>query len=70
MSDDMIKSKMLIGKTEEEVLGLLGKDYLDYDENRITYYLGFAPGIAPIDPDILEIYFENGKVVEVIQRST
>ena len=70
MSDDMIKSKMLIGKTEEEVLELLGKDYLDYDEKCITYYLGFAPGIANIDPDILEIYFENGKVVEVIQRST
>ena len=74
MSSDIIKSEMLIGKTKAEVIELLGEEDFysgdDKDENHMIYYLGYVPGIASIDPDILEIFFEDGKVVEVSQRGT
>ena len=64
MSKNIIKSEILIGKTKEEVIELLGNGYQDYGENHIGYYLGFVPRMFNIDPDILDIYFENGKVVD------
>ncbi len=70
MSKDIMKSEMLIGKTKAEVVKLLGEDFNAYGENHISYYLGFVPRMFNIDPDILEIYFENGKVVKVSQRNT
>lgn len=74
MSSDIIKSEMLIGKTKAEVIELLGEEDFysgdDKDENHMIYYLGYVPGIASIDPDILEIFFEDGKVVAVSQRGT
>ena len=70
MSKDIMKSKMLIGKTKAEVIDLLGEDYYTYNENHISYYLGFVPELFNIDPDVLDIYFENGKVVRVSQHRT
>ena len=67
MSKDIRSSKMLIGLTREEVIGILGNDFGEH-KNIITYYLGYAT--ANIDPDVLEIYFEDGKVVRVSQRTT
>ncbi|OPZ31257.1 MAG: hypothetical protein BWZ00_00612 [Bacteroidetes bacterium ADurb.BinA174] len=70
MSNDIIKSDILIGKTKEEVIELLGEDYYSYDESHIAYDLGFVPGLFNIDPDVLDIYFENGKVIKVGQHET
>jgi len=70
MSKNIIKSEILIGKTKDEVIELLGNDYSDYDENHIGYYLGFVPRMFNIDPDILDIYFEDGKVVKVSQHNS
>lgn len=70
MSKDIIKSEMLIGKTKEEVIKLLGDDYDTYDESHIAYDLGFVPGLFNIDPDVLDIYFQNGKVIKVGQHET
>jgi len=70
MSKDIINSEMLIGKTKEEVIGLLGDDFYSYDENSIEYDLGFVPMLFNIDPDVLVIYFEKGKVIKVEQRQT
>jgi len=67
MSEDIIDSKMLIGKTQEEVTQTLGTDFSFNNENRITYELGFVPGLFNIDPDYLEIKLENGIVVSVNQ---
>ena len=67
MSEDIIDSKMLIGKTQEEVTQTLGPDFSFKNENRITYELGFVPGLFNIDPDYLEIKLENGKVISVHQ---
>ncbi len=70
MSRDIIKSEMLIGKTKEEVIEVLGNDFYMYNENHIAYDLGFVPGFANIDPDVLDIYFEKGKVIKVEQHET
>ena len=70
MSKNIIKSEMLIGKTKEEVIELLGEDYHTYDDNHIFYDLGFLPELFNIDPDVLDIYFENGIVVKVEQHRT
>ena len=70
MSEDIIESKMLIGKTKEEIIELLGNDFYSDSENHIGYELGFVPGLFNIDPDILDIYFKNEKVIKVEQHQT
>ncbi|MEZ7497705.1 hypothetical protein QO200_03035 [Flavobacterium sp. Arc3] len=70
MSNDIIKGEILIGKTKEEVIELLGDDFYFYDESHIAYDLGFVPGLFNIDPDVLDIYFEKGKVTKVGQHET
>lgn len=70
MSNDIIKNELLIGKTKDEVINLLGNDFYKYDDNHIAYDLGFVPGLFNIDPDVLDIYFENGKVIKVGQHET
>ena len=70
MSKDIIKSEMLIGKTKEEVIEILGQDYYEGGKDIIYYYLGFVPALFNIDPDILDIYFENGKVIKVSQHTS
>ncbi len=66
-SQDLIKRKVLIGKTKDEVIELLGPGGETGDV--LVYNLGFVPGHG-VDPDVLEVYFENGIVVEVKQRRT
>ncbi|MDO6598274.1 hypothetical protein Q4512_15225 [Oceanihabitans sp. 2_MG-2023] len=70
MSEDIIESKILIGKTKEEIIELLGKDFYTYNQNHIAYGIGFVPGLFSMDPDVLDIYFENGKVTKVEQHQT
>ena len=70
MSEDIIDSKMLIGKNKEGVIKLLGDDFYEYNSNHIAYYLGFVPRAFTIDPDVLDIYFEAGKVKKVNQHES
>lgn len=70
MSEDIIESKLLIGKTKEEITHLLGDDYFTYNETHIGYNLGFVPRFISIDPDVLDIHFKNGKVVKVEQHQS
>lgn len=81
MSGDIIESKILIGKTKNEVRQLLGSEgaeehgewgKMNNDSSDYwRYYLGFRPNIlGPADPDALDIYFEDGKVVKVEQHET
>lgn len=67
MSEDIIESKILIGKTREEVIQILGTDFLNNNESELTYELGFEPGLFNIDPDYLDIKLENGIVISVNQ---
>jgi hypothetical protein len=68
MSQDIMESKILIGKTKEEIIELLGKDFHTYNQNHIAYSIGFVPGLFSMDPDVLDIYFKNGKVTKVLQH--
>ena len=71
LSDDIIDSQFLIGKTKSEVKQLLGEpDGWSQDDNW-SYYLGYKPGIiGSIDPDYLDIEFKNNKVVKVGQHTS
>lgn len=70
MSNDIIESNMLIGKTKQEVIEILGSDFYKYSENHIGYYLGFVPRLLTIAPDMLGIHFKGGKVVKVVQHES
>jgi hypothetical protein len=70
MSENIIKEKILIGKTREEVIEILGSDFYERGMDNIGYYLGFIPQLYNIDPDVLIIYFENGIVIKVEQINT
>ena len=65
LSKNIIRSKMLNGKTKDEVIEVLGGKFYDKDMNSILYELGHTPGLFNIDPDYLEIIFDNGKVTDV-----
>lgn len=67
MSEDIIESEILIDKTREEVIQMLGNDFITNNESKITYELGYVPGLFNIDPDYLDIKLENGKVISVNQ---
>jgi hypothetical protein len=64
--DNIIDSKMLIGKTKAEVQKLLGDEGNKQDSDDWFYDLGFTP--SSIDPDSMEIEFKNGKVENVIRH--
>lgn len=70
MSGDIIESEMLIGKTKSEVKQILGDDGNEDESDNWSYSLGFKPGFANIDPDVLDIEFKDGKVVKVGQHNT
>jgi hypothetical protein len=70
MSKDIIEKDILIGKTKDEIIKLLGNGYYESGGGSISYYLGFVPGLANIDPDVLILYFENGIVIKVEQINT
>lgn len=70
MSEDLIDSEILIGKTKEEVKEVLGTSVEADNANHLGYYLGFVPGLFAIDPDVLNVYFKNGIVVAVDQHES
>lgn len=70
LSEDIIDSNMLIGKTKSEVRQLLGDEGNAEESDYWYYYLGLRPGFANIDPDVLTIEFKQGKVIRVGQHET
>jgi len=67
-SEDIIESKMLIGKSKGQVRKLLGDGNNADSTDSWAYGLGFRPEYFNIDPDWLEVDFKNGRVVDVIQH--
>ncbi|KYG83052.1 hypothetical protein AWW67_06415 [Roseivirga seohaensis] len=67
MSKNIIESEILVGKTKEQVIALLGDKYYLNNEDGLTYGLGILPGLLNIDPSFLFIEFENGVVKKVYQ---
>jgi hypothetical protein len=44
--------------------------FFKYDDDHWAYDVGFVPGLFNIDPDVLDIYFKDGKVERVGQHET
>lgn len=65
MSEDIIESKILIGKTKHEIIELLGNDFYSYSDNQIAYGLGFVPGLFNIDPNVLVVYLKTEKSLKL-----
>ena len=73
LSDDLIASEMLIGKTKTEVESLLETyEWLSWDEtkkdhntNKWNYSLGIEPGAFNTEKECIEIVFKNDKVTRV-----
>jgi energy-converting hydrogenase Eha subunit A len=70
MTEDLIKSEILIGKTKDEVKKILGDNFYKYDENHWAYDIGFVPGLSNIDPEVLDVYFKDGIVKRIGQHET
>lgn len=65
-SHDLIKRKLLIGKTKTQVVVMLG-DGKNFSDD--WYYdIGFRPEITGIDPSHIEITFRGGKVIDVVEH--
>ena len=69
LSDNIIKSKMLIGKTKADVKAILGDGGLS-ESSSWTYELGYRPQLFNIDPDYLIVKFKNGVVINVYQHNS
>ena len=70
LSEDLIESKILIGKTKKEVTEILGEPDGWKQEDYWSYYLGYKPSFMSIDPDYLDIEFKNDKVSTVGQHES
>lgn len=73
LSDDLLASEILIGKSKTEVDALLGTyEWLswddtkkDHDQNKWNYALGLEPGAFNTEKECIEIVFENDKVISI-----
>ncbi|WP_323789087.1 hypothetical protein [Psychroserpens sp.] len=73
ISDDMMASEILMGKTKTEVSSLLGSyEWLswddtkkDHDNNKWNYSLGIEPGAFNTEKECIEVVFKNYKVVTI-----
>lgn len=70
LSEEIIESKILIGKTKAEVKQILGDEGNLENKNFWNYYLGYRPQLFGIAPDVLDIAFKDGKVIKVDQHQT
>jgi len=69
MAKYIIEKKLLIGKTKQEVINMLGNDYYNYP-NMMSYQIGYSDNYMSVDPDVLYINFENNQVIEVKRGET
>ncbi len=68
MAGDIINSGMLLGKTKQEVVSLLGSDYVDSGNNDVSsigYDLGFSSEAMNLPDKMLNIEFDGDKVINV-----
>jgi hypothetical protein len=70
LSEDIIKSKVLIGKNKTEIKQILGAENNVEQSDYWTYDLGYLPGLFNIDPYVLYIEFQNGVVAKVSQHES
>lgn len=72
MTDEIIENKLIIGKTKQEIIFLLGNNMRSSKANgkeQLVYPLGTPPSFFEEKKEKLIILFEAGYVVEVIQSN-
>lgn len=71
MADDIIDSDLLIGKSKEDIIDLLGVPYDTnlFGKDNIAYRLGRPPSFSQTKHAILIIDFKLGHAVQVIESS-
>lgn len=67
-STNIIKSRILIGKSKKQVKELLGPEENTNESDNWEYDLGNKPDILTLEEFYLFIQFKNGKVVSVEQH--
>lgn len=70
LTKKLISSKMLIGKTREEVVQILGQNTADSDTSTMYYSIGFIPLFMDthnLSPALLYVKFQNNRVIAVSQ---
>ncbi|APY01412.1 hypothetical protein [Lacinutrix venerupis] len=69
MADDIIENKILIGKTKQDIILLLGKAQYEITEgkNHFIYSLGKPTSFSELKEAKLIIVFENNIAVKVMQ---
>jgi hypothetical protein len=70
MADDIINNNLFIGKTEEEIVQLLGEPeiFTEDSKNYIVYKMGNAPSFKKYLGDRLVIIFEDDMVEKVVHQ--
>lgn len=68
LSQDLIQRNILIGQSKKQVGNMLGSQENSDSSNYWTYDIGTKPGLFNIDPSILTIQFQEGKVVKVTEH--
>jgi hypothetical protein len=69
LADDIIESQLLIGKTKDEVIALLGKpdSILNLNQESFLYDMGIPPSFLEPKMELLLIVFVSQKVAEVMR---
>ena len=65
MRDDLVKSNILIGKTKNEVIQLIGRSESADSTDIWTYNLGMSSSGLGWQFNSLQLIFENGIVIDV-----
>ncbi|MCO6358781.1 hypothetical protein [Roseivirga pacifica] len=64
-ASDIVNSELLLGKTKEEVVTILGNEYSTWNKSYASYEIGHIPGMFNIDPSFLYIELTSGIVTNV-----
>ncbi|OIQ20279.1 hypothetical protein [Lacinutrix sp. MedPE-SW] len=69
MADDIIERQVLLGKTKQEIINLLGYAVFTTKNGKeiLQYKLGKSPNFGTVKRETLIIYFENEKVTLVVR---
>jgi len=67
MANDIVEEKLLLGKTKDDLIQLLGKpDFSEFNnDNTFIYHLGTPPSFFDAEPQQLVVKFNNEIVVGV-----
>ena len=71
MADEIIENKLIIGKTKQEIILLLGDNMRPSKANgkeQFIYPLGTPQSFFEVKEETLIVVFENNKVINVIHR--